>query len=398
MKKISVFFAILLIAVVSLFAQAPQKMTYQAVVRNAGNNLVVNQNVAARFTILQGNQSGTPMYVETHYTITNANGLMTLNVGEGTPISGNFTNINWSEGPFFLKSEIDPNGGANYSITGVQELLSVPYALYAEKAGNVSTFAVVPTDTGYVISIIQDGAAPQTIFLRQGTPGPQGPVGPQGPQGEAGVTGLQGEQGPQGETGPQGPAGRSITNIIGPVSNGLEDTYTIVYSDATTSTFTVTNGEQGPQGDRLQHHQHVGRLCRQRLQTRGLLHALAPQRPAKAVPTLFPRRHKEREEHRMWWTLDLVGCGICSLITTIGIFRAVFKGQADAPLSNKIKAGAICLAGGVTIFVIDALWLYLSFEATFQIKKLIICFILLALGIALWIYTKRLKTDNTDNV
>ena len=110
------------------------------------------------------------------------------------------------------------------------------------------------------------------------------------------------------------------------------------------------------------------------------------------------KEEQEREEHRMWWNLALVGCGICSLITTIGIFRAVFKGPVDAPLRNKIKAGAICLAGGITIFVIDALWLYLSFEATFQIKKLIICFILLALGIALWIYTKRLKTDNTDNV
>lgn len=107
---------------------------------------------------------------------------------------------------------------------------------------------------------------------------------------------------------------------------------------------------------------------------------------------------QERQEHRMWWHLALLGCGICSLITTAGIFHAVFKGQADAPLSNKIKAGAICLAGGITIFVINALWLYLSFEATFQIKKLVLCFILLALGIALWIYTKKLKTDNTDNV
>lgn len=111
---------------------------------------------------------------------------MTVNVGEGTPVTGNFANINWGNGPFFLKSEIDPQGGFNYSITGIQQLLSVPYALYASQAGNVPAFAIIPTDSGYVISITEAGSAPQAFFLRQGTPGPQGP------QGEPGNNGADG--------------------------------------------------------------------------------------------------------------------------------------------------------------------------------------------------------------
>ena len=184
MKKHLLFFAILMIAVVSLFAQAPQKFSYQAVVRNAGNALVTNQNVAVRISIIQGNEFGASVYVETHNTTTNANGLMTIEVGDGIPVTGSFANIDWGNGPFFLKSEIDPDMGNNYSITGIQQLLSVPYALYADQAVNVPAFAVIHTDTGYLISITQNGGNTQTLVLRHGVPGPQGV------QGETGATGL----------------------------------------------------------------------------------------------------------------------------------------------------------------------------------------------------------------
>ncbi len=119
-------------------------------------------------------------------------------------MTGTFANINWAEGPYFLKSEIDPTGSFNYTITSVQQLLSVPYALYAGKAGNVPSFAVVPTSTGYEITITQDVGTPQTFAINNGAPGPQGP---QGPQGETGAAGPQGPQGPQGEQGIQGPQG-----------------------------------------------------------------------------------------------------------------------------------------------------------------------------------------------
>ena len=134
MKRIVLFLFAMMFAVASLWAQAPQKMSYQAVVRNANNSLVVNQNVRVKVSILQGSETGSPVYVETHEPTTNANGLMTVEVGEGSVVSGSFTSINWANGPYFLKSEIDPTGGFNYNITGVQELLSVPYALYASQA------------------------------------------------------------------------------------------------------------------------------------------------------------------------------------------------------------------------------------------------------------------------
>ena len=110
------------------------------------------------------------------------------------------------------------------------------------------------------------------------------------------------------------------------------------------------------------------------------------------------QQKKEREEQQMLWYLVLAGCAISAILVTGGIFREVFQGQEGAPLINKIKAGAICLCGGIAIFLPDVAWLYMSFEANQKIQKLILFAILLVLGIALWIYTKNLKKDNTDNV
>ena len=125
-----------MICVSTLFAQAPNKFTYQAVVRNTSNQLVVNTLVGIRVSILQNSATGSVVYSETQMLSTNANGLVTMNIGEGTVIYGSFNNIDWSAGTFFLKSEIDPTGGSNYTITSTQQLLSVPYALYANEAGN----------------------------------------------------------------------------------------------------------------------------------------------------------------------------------------------------------------------------------------------------------------------
>ena len=118
MKKHLLFLSALLLSVTALFAQAPQKMSYQAVVRNTNNTLVTNQSVSAKISILQGGVNGTPVYVETHVVTTNANGLLTLEVGNGTAVSGSMATVNWANGPYFLKSEIDPDGGINYSIEG----------------------------------------------------------------------------------------------------------------------------------------------------------------------------------------------------------------------------------------------------------------------------------------
>jgi uncharacterized protein (TIGR02145 family) len=135
MKRTTILLTILL-CMATMFAQAPQKFSYQAVVRNASNALVTNAPVGVRISVLQGGIAGTIVYMETHTAVTNENGLMTLLVGSGNLLQGDFTSIDWANGLYYLKTEIDPNGGTNYSITSTQQLLSVPYALYANEAGN----------------------------------------------------------------------------------------------------------------------------------------------------------------------------------------------------------------------------------------------------------------------
>ena len=130
MKKITLI-ALLFCSVTLLFAQAPQKMSYQSVTRKTDGSLVVNTSVGIKISILQGSASGTEAYVETQTTTTNVNGLATLAIGGGTPVTGTFAGINWASGTYFIKTETDPTGGTNYTISGTSQLLSVPYALYA---------------------------------------------------------------------------------------------------------------------------------------------------------------------------------------------------------------------------------------------------------------------------
>lgn len=128
--------AIIYSSVSTIFAQAPQKMSYQAVVRNAGNGLIVNANVGMRISVLQGTTNGTAVYVETQTAMTNANGLVTLEIGAGAVVSGTFASINWGANAYFIKTETDPTGGTNYTIVGTSQFLSVPYALFAANSGS----------------------------------------------------------------------------------------------------------------------------------------------------------------------------------------------------------------------------------------------------------------------
>lgn len=113
-----------------------QQFSYQAVVRDANSQLLRNQNIGVRISILEGSNSGTAMYVETHNAQTDANGVLALSVGSGNATLGSMSAVHWGSATNFLKVEIDPAGGNNYSITSAQEMLSVPYALYAHTAGN----------------------------------------------------------------------------------------------------------------------------------------------------------------------------------------------------------------------------------------------------------------------
>jgi hypothetical protein len=172
----------------SIFAQAPQKMSYQAVIRNMSGALVSSSSVGMKISILQGSATGTIAYSETQTASTNANGLVSLEIGAGTVVSGTFAGINWANGPYFIKTQTDPLGGTNYTIVGSSQLLSVPYSL----------------------------------FSANGTPGPIGPIGLTGATGPQGPIGATGPQGPIGATGPQGPS------VTGTGSNALTLIYTVI--------------------------------------------------------------------------------------------------------------------------------------------------------------------------
>ncbi len=135
MKRILLSFGLLLTTLAAM-AQVPQGINYQAVMRDSGGNPVVNQNVSVRITILQNNI--TPIYQETHLATSNDFGLVSFIIGSGMPIQGQFSTIVWANGPYFTQIESDINGGNAYVLFGSQQLMSVPYALYAETSGQSS--------------------------------------------------------------------------------------------------------------------------------------------------------------------------------------------------------------------------------------------------------------------
>ena len=140
-----------LLLTLSSFAQAPEKMSYQAVIRGANNALVTNQQVGMQISILQGS---TAVYEETHTPTSNTNGLVSLEIGTGTVISGSFTAIDWSADTYFIKTETDPTGGTNYTITGTNQLLSVPFALYAKTSSDAGAVAANTAKVGYTDALV----------------------------------------------------------------------------------------------------------------------------------------------------------------------------------------------------------------------------------------------------
>lgn len=137
MKKIITICAAIIMTA-SLWAQSPEKMSYQAVVRDGSNNLVTSSAVGMQISILQGSPSGTAVYTETQTPTTNANGLVSIEIGGGTVVSGDFSTIDWANDSYFIKTETDPTGGTSYTITDTSQLLSVPYALHAKTAETVT--------------------------------------------------------------------------------------------------------------------------------------------------------------------------------------------------------------------------------------------------------------------
>jgi hypothetical protein len=137
MKKLIISLAFMAFVSVVL-AQAPGKFSYQALIRDNNNKLVPNTNIGMQISILKGQTDGPAVFVERHYPSTNSNGLVTIEISNGTVISGNFSTIDWGNGPYFIKTETDLKGGANYTLSGTSQLLSVPYALHSNTAKNVT--------------------------------------------------------------------------------------------------------------------------------------------------------------------------------------------------------------------------------------------------------------------
>jgi hypothetical protein len=138
MKKI-ILSLLFLLTVTVVWAQVPQQISYQSVIRDGDNKVIAASPVGIKISLLQGSTTGPAVYVETHRKTTNANGLVSLEIGTGTILSGSFAGINWANGPYLVKTETDPTGGVNYSAPGVFALNSVPYALYAENASVATT-------------------------------------------------------------------------------------------------------------------------------------------------------------------------------------------------------------------------------------------------------------------
>lgn len=203
-----------------LFAATTTGFNYQAVVRNAQGNLIQNQDVNMRFTIRDGSPTGPILYRETSVIPANQFGVITVVIGGGTMVTGNFGSITWGGTTKFMQVETDITGGSNFLDMGTSQLLSVPFAMYAETAGSS-----LPGPTG--LQGITGDTGPQGepgvqgntgATGPQGEPGVQGATGATGPQGEQGVTGIQG---PIGITGPQGEPGiQGITGVTG--ATGLQ--------------------------------------------------------------------------------------------------------------------------------------------------------------------------------
>ena len=148
-KNFILLVSMVLMSVATLFAQAPQGFTYQAVVRNSKGQLVSNTPVGVKISILQGSSSGVTVYSDTYTPQTNANGLFSIIIGSGM---NSINAIDWAQGPYYLKSEVDPDGGNNYTINTVQQLLSVPYALYAQTASQIKNLPN-PTDSTDAVNL-----------------------------------------------------------------------------------------------------------------------------------------------------------------------------------------------------------------------------------------------------
>ena len=281
----------------------PEKISYQAVIRNVKDQLISNQAIGLQINIIKGAiANGIIIYREVHAVSTNNNGMISVQIGTGSAVQGNFTAIDWSEDDYYIRTAVDLTGASNYTIISDNQLLSVPYALYAKNTQQVNNLTVetsVPknavfTDNQHIsgtalngtnltigidngnsetvdLSALQDGTgsddqtaaevALAAITNMEATTVQEaieelqnniddvglGSQGEQGPQGPTGPTGAQGPAGPAGAQGPAGTNGTNRNGIATATDNG-NGTFTFIFDNGSTFTSSDLKGPQGAQG------------------------------------------------------------------------------------------------------------------------------------------------------
>jgi hypothetical protein len=234
------FLIFFLLIIKNNYSQSPQSFKYQAIVRDASSNPMANATVGIMINIFQDSCGGNGIYRESFIVTSNNYGLINLNIGNGVQLSSqSFSAINWSTGLYFIETAIDLTGtGSNHQFMTCSQLLSVPYALYAESAGNSSPGPTGPTgqigSTGVTGEIGSTGATGATGKIGlTGDTGPTGQMGATGAIGNTGVTGEIGSTGSTGDIGATGPTGATgidadwhVANTTNSPDNISDDIFT----------------------------------------------------------------------------------------------------------------------------------------------------------------------------
>lgn len=206
MKAAYIFLFALLLPAITL-AQSPDLFNYQGVARDNGGNIIANQSIGLQIDIRQSTSTGTVVFSETHATATNGFGLFNIKVGNGTAVIGTVGSIDWSNGPYFMEVSMDPTGGSSYQSLGVTQLLSVPYALYAESSGSGGATGPTGADGAPGVAGADGATGPTGADGATGAAGADGATGPTGVDGATGATGADGATGAAGADGATGPTG-----------------------------------------------------------------------------------------------------------------------------------------------------------------------------------------------
>lgn len=174
MKKLFLVTFIIKLNIIALSQVPPLAFNYQGIARNSQGNFIPNQDIALKFTIMEGTANGVIIYIEEHVTKTNNFGLFNVAIGKGIPIQGTFAGINWASGDKFIKVEIDPGNKKNYILQGTTQFLSVPYALYAGKVKLIAGEGIkISNDTISIIGNVNCYWQPDQsgIFFKKGNVG-----------------------------------------------------------------------------------------------------------------------------------------------------------------------------------------------------------------------------------